>query len=67
MTKPYNVDIQFDDFCKECKLCEIDINETELTNSLPLFEKLHIYHIKCKNREVCRMWVNKQLDEAILK
>ena len=59
MTIPYNIDIHFDDFCKDCKICEIDIKGTEHIGVTPYFGNLHIYHIGCRNQEVCRMWRDK--------
>lgn len=64
MTTPYNIDIHFDDFCKGCNICEIDINETEHISTMPYFAELQIYHIRCRNQEVCRMWRDKMRGDA---
>lgn len=64
MTMPSNVDIHFEDFCKGCNNCEIDINGTEHIATMPYFAKLQIYHIRCRNQEVCRMWRDKMRGES---
>lgn len=63
MTIPYNVDIHFDDFCKGCNICEIDISETEYVATIPYCAKTQLYHIRCRNEEVCRMWRDKMRGE----
>lgn len=63
MTIPYNVDIHFDDFCKGCDICEIDISETEHIAAIPYIAELQIYHIRCRNQEVCKMWRDKMRGE----
>ncbi len=62
MTIPSNVDIHFDDFCKSCNNCEIELNETENISMVTYYE-LQIYQIRCRNREVCRMWRDKMRGE----
>ena len=47
MIKPQNVFWEFDDFCNDCKMAELD-NDITYNNNIP------IYHIKCIHRNVCR-------------
>lgn len=63
MTIPSNVDIHFDDFCKGCNICEIDMIRTEYTAATPYFAKSQIYRIRCRNQDVCRMWKDKMRGE----
>lgn len=60
---PKNIDIRFNEFCKNCDSCEIELQSTENYAVMPVYSKATIYHVRCKNEKICELW-NYRLKEA---
>ena len=50
MIKPKNVILDFDDFCDDCEISELE-NDVTYNNNVPT------YHIECMHRGICETFV----------
>lgn len=54
---PKNIACGFEDYCKNCDMCDLEIETTELYF---MNREITSYRLSCKYAHVCEVWAEKK-------